>query len=485
MAIYGKGQMLGSGINPESFKQDYSGFTRAAEIQAQGIANLGNKIAGGIEKYGEMKKEQKKVDAYNKASAKSIDAAITLGESYGITDARKVLSPFLEAYNNPNLSPIEKAALLDEGKAMTGNLFGRFDKKQAYLIDQAQINASKQSKVQPLTLEPVLEKIGDGYLSYKKGSDGNNYDETGNVITNMNAFIEGQPLEAYSAGKRQSTADSITSAANMTTPVSKGSLQDRANALNNAAPLPDGSPGSLPAVGTLNPLLPPATDEDLAAISAILAQRQVDSPVQGASTNMTAPPVGEPPASIALRPALKSRVYTIPSGEGQLESRGLNQEEIVAAGLPPGDYIGRFKNDKLTFIQPVPSKPDDIASAREKALDAPNLGYLDVAAASAKKLAPLNAALDLLNSKSVETGIFANYRTEARKLFGQDVSNEEQFNSLVGTLAMEALDLTKGSISNMEQKYFTEVLAPNISKTVDGNKKILEFRIGLAKRDIE
>jgi hypothetical protein len=198
---------------------------------------------------------------------------------------------------------------------------------------------------------------------------------------------------------------------------------------------------------------------------------------------MAAPPVGEPPASIALRPAMKSRV--IPSGEGQLESRGLNQEEVVAAGLPPGQYIGKFKGGKIVSIDPVPQEPDNIASAREKALDAPNLGYLDVSAASAKKLAPLNAALDLLNSKSVETGTFANYRTEARKLFGQDVSNEEQFNSLVGTLAMEALDLTKGSISNMEQKYFTEVLAPNISKSVDGNKKILEFRIGLAKRDVE
>jgi hypothetical protein len=33
MATYGRGQMLGSGINPESFKQDYSGFARAAETK--------------------------------------------------------------------------------------------------------------------------------------------------------------------------------------------------------------------------------------------------------------------------------------------------------------------------------------------------------------------------------------------------------------------------------------------------------------------
>lgn len=246
----------------------------------------------------------------------------------------------------------------------------------------------------------------------------------------------------------------------------------------------NGEPMLLPApVGTLEtPNAPISLDPAAVEYAARLNAGQA-APAGVGRVPMVAPPVGEPPASIALRPEIKSRI--IPSGEGQLESRGLNQEEVVAAGLPPGQYIGKFKGGKIVSIDPVPQEPDNIASAREKALDAPNLGYLDVAAASAKKLAPLNAALDLLNSKSVETGTFANYRTEARKLFGQDVSNEEQFNSLVGTLAMEALDLTKGSISNMEQKYFTEVLAPNISKSVDGNKKILEFRIGLAKRDVE
>jgi hypothetical protein len=52
MATYGQGQMLGSGINPESFKQDYSGFANAAAMQAQGIANLGKSIGGMIQDYG-------------------------------------------------------------------------------------------------------------------------------------------------------------------------------------------------------------------------------------------------------------------------------------------------------------------------------------------------------------------------------------------------------------------------------------------------
>ena len=65
MAAYGKGQMLGSGINPESFKLDFSGFADAAKMQAQGLSNLGQSIGGSIQSYGEVKKEQKKQNNYN------------------------------------------------------------------------------------------------------------------------------------------------------------------------------------------------------------------------------------------------------------------------------------------------------------------------------------------------------------------------------------------------------------------------------------
>jgi len=165
MAAYGKGQMLGSGINPESFKQDYSGFARAAEIQAQGLANLGQSIGGAIQNFGEAKKEQKKVDAYNKASAKSIEAAITLGKSYKIKGVKEALAPFLQSYNDPNLSPIEKAALLDEGKAMISNVFGRFDQSQATAIQNAQITAAQNAATakannRPLTLAEIA--MGQG-----------------------------------------------------------------------------------------------------------------------------------------------------------------------------------------------------------------------------------------------------------------------------------------------------------------------------------
>ena len=164
MATYGRGQMLGSGINPESFKQDYSGFARAAEIQAQGMANLGASISGVIKDFGEQKKEQKKVDAYNKASAKAIESAITLGKSYDVSGVEDTLSPFLNAYNDPNLSPIEKAALLDEGKAMIPNVFGRFDASQADAIKKAQLDADENAaKAAARNAPPTIKMpLGDG-----------------------------------------------------------------------------------------------------------------------------------------------------------------------------------------------------------------------------------------------------------------------------------------------------------------------------------
>jgi hypothetical protein len=201
MATYGRGQMLGSGINPESFKQDYSGFANAAAIRAQGLSNLGASIGGVIKEFGEVKKEQKKVDAYNKASAKAIEAAITLGGSYGITGAEETLRPFLEAYNDPNLSPIEKAALLDEGKGMIPNVFGRFDQSQAVGIQKAQLDAKNAPPI-PESFGftgSELKKTDKGNLYVLKGNDGLDYDpKTKLPIFDLDAFGEGRPPEAWS-----------------------------------------------------------------------------------------------------------------------------------------------------------------------------------------------------------------------------------------------------------------------------------------------
>jgi hypothetical protein len=349
MATYGSGQMLGSGINPESFKQDYSGFTRAAEMQAQGITSLGQNISRAIEGYGEAKKEQKKVDAYNKASAKSIEAAITLGSSYEIAGVEKTLRPFLDAYNDPNLSPIEKAALLDEGKAMIPNVFGRFDQSQANAIQRAQVNARNAPPLPELrTYKREPYKYGSGELQgTQRGSDGQLYDENFNLITNLDAYAKGEAVEVYSSGSGQSAASAID--AGLALPFYGGVGE---------SPLmitgPDGAPMLLPPPEGTTPISPSAIDSSIA-----LDPRQARQVP------------GEPPASIALPkpiPQLKSRVV---SDEVQAVEtfRPATAEESAPYGGVPGQMssTGKFYPIRPTSGTEFTINPDGSTTYRQGA----------------------------------------------------------------------------------------------------------------------
>ena len=77
MATYGRGQMLGSGINPESFKLDYSGMANAAATQARGVANLGASIGGAISEVGDYFKKQAEDE---KKVQKSLSVAKAIGD---------------------------------------------------------------------------------------------------------------------------------------------------------------------------------------------------------------------------------------------------------------------------------------------------------------------------------------------------------------------------------------------------------------------
>jgi hypothetical protein len=107
---YGQGQMLGEGVDPRMFVQDYSGFTRAAEIQAQGMQNLGATIGQGIKDFGEARQERKKIDAEIKATSAGLESAIKMGKDLGI-DIGGYLSPIQAKINDPNTSPAEALAL--------------------------------------------------------------------------------------------------------------------------------------------------------------------------------------------------------------------------------------------------------------------------------------------------------------------------------------------------------------------------------------
>ena len=113
--------MLGSGINPESFKLDYSGMANAAATQAQGVANLGASIGGVIKDFGEAREQRKKIDAETKASRAGIESAIKLGDALGF-DVKGMLSPVLDRMDDPNTTPMEAAALGREASSQIANV---------------------------------------------------------------------------------------------------------------------------------------------------------------------------------------------------------------------------------------------------------------------------------------------------------------------------------------------------------------------------
>lgn len=158
MATYGRGQMLGSGINPESFKQDYSGFANAAATQAQGVANLGGSISGAIKDYGEMKKSQQEDE---RAVQKSKSVAKAIGDL--IPDLKPTLLNSLAILDNKELPLSQRKAEADAISDILNLGIGEIRNKQqvemekdqnirAARIKQAQIDAEANK---PGSLETI------------------------------------------------------------------------------------------------------------------------------------------------------------------------------------------------------------------------------------------------------------------------------------------------------------------------------------------
>lgn len=148
MATYGRGQMLGSGINPESFKQDYSGFARAAEIQAQGISNLGASIGGAIKDFGEENKARKKEQAEQN---KQIKQAESIGNMIVQTmpEYADMINPSLAALGDQNIPLADRvieALNITEGFKTRLNLEG--------LVREKEMDAMRMQKMR-MSMQPA------------------------------------------------------------------------------------------------------------------------------------------------------------------------------------------------------------------------------------------------------------------------------------------------------------------------------------------
>lgn len=199
MPAYGKGQMLGSGINPESFKMDFSGFADAARTQAQGVANLGANIGNAINMVGDEKK------AINQNIAKGKSALAFAKANYPELADR--IDEIGSIFSDPNVSKADQAAAGSQmGDFVTAMIRGQeFNaemglRERGLKIDEDIARARNAPPMpEPFKLQDKLLSVAGGNVLVKEGSDGQTYDQTGQYpVYDLAAFLRGEPPEVYS-----------------------------------------------------------------------------------------------------------------------------------------------------------------------------------------------------------------------------------------------------------------------------------------------
>jgi len=142
------GQRLGEGIDPRMFVQDYSGFTRAAEIQAQGMQNLGEGIGKAATQVGDYFKEQGEKKKQVKQSGLQIDAALQL-----FPDLAPSLQSVKERMRDENIPLADRAAEAEVVANLINMGIGEMRNRSNMSIQQEQAMAEAIYKQQKLGME--------------------------------------------------------------------------------------------------------------------------------------------------------------------------------------------------------------------------------------------------------------------------------------------------------------------------------------------
>ena len=461
--------MLGSGINPESFKQDYSGFARAAETQAQGMANLGANIGGAISEVGDYFKKQKEDE---KKVQKSLSVAKAIGDL--IPGLKPTIQGSLNILNDKELPlsrrKAEAEAIADILNLGINEVRNREDvrlKERELGIREAQFKAENVPSQRSVNLQQgeITETING--KQYKV------------PITFNPATGETRRLDGSVVGGGSMTSAAIDTGLNLPMPTAEGTAMPGDGTFQDYGGISDAM------------VLPPRVDPAAIAAAAELTGGQSDV------SNVLPMPMGTPTTTQAPVidgiPTGQAAGRMIPPGatpveeKPKIDERAMTDAERIKAGLPVGQYMARFTGDQASNIKQLETPPDSMERLKENRMlkaDDRVSAVIESTDNGAQRLINMEEALSLLNSGEVKSGSFGAYKVKAARLLGMDVASEEQFNSLVGNLALEAIDLTKGAISDREMTFFREELAPGINKSVEGNKKIIEFKIAAAKRGL-
>ena len=191
--------MLGSGINPESFKLDFSGFADAAATQAQGVASIGGAISEVGDYFKKQKEDEQKVQ-------KSLSVAKAIGDL--IPGLQPTIKGSLDILNDKEIPlsqrKAEADAIADILNLGINEVRNRQDvglRERALAIQEAQFEAENAPPMPaPLTYKRATNvPYGGGFLdNLLIGSDGQYYDEARNLVADIGAFARGESPEVYS-----------------------------------------------------------------------------------------------------------------------------------------------------------------------------------------------------------------------------------------------------------------------------------------------
>lgn len=357
MATYGSGQMLGSGINPESFKQDYSGFTRAAEMQAQGIASLGQNISGAIEDYGKMKKQQQEDE---RAVQKSKNVAKAIGDL--IPDLKPTIQNSLTILDNKELPlsqrKAEAEAISDILNLGIGEIRNRQDiglKERALKIQEDEVDARNAPTPPSFDFKEIsvphfvngvkgtIRMLEDANSGRVRTADGKEYSNIEDAKAGRNPIGRGD--------------NGINAALNLPIPALTGNLKRDATAINNAQQLPSVNEQDNTAAIMLTGGMPDG-QSNLANASPVAV---------GSPTVTQQPKIDGPPGFIPdeVKPVESETTSEIVTGE-QAAKLGLKAENTYEVKLKNGKPVGYALLDKSA----APMNEGDKAKLDESSLRA-------------------------------------------------------------------------------------------------------------------
>jgi hypothetical protein len=336
MATYGRGQMLGSGINPESFKLDYSGMANAAATQAQGVANLGASIGGAISEVGDYFKKQKEDE---QKVQKSLSVAKAIGDL--IPGLKPTIKNSLNILNDKEIPLSQRTAeadaiadILNLGINEVRNRQDVGFKERELNIQEAQFEAENAPPM-PTVNRKRVEKTGifDGKtLKYDIYVDPNNPSDA--------LYEDGTPV--YGEGSQ--TPAAIDAGLNLSFPQFEsvpdgGVLNPLPNAIAAAADLTGGQSD----VSNVSPMpMGTPTTTQAPVVDGI--------PASQAGTGMI-PPGAIPIESEAKKPLTTSRIVT-------------GEEAQNLGGDSNKKYIVEQVDGETTSIQLV---PPDVTPAEQRA----------------------------------------------------------------------------------------------------------------------